>query len=284
MKWIADAYIEDYSRANYFVNLVLAFSPDVEVGSTLLVTQKTERTVIYTTRLSGCLRVLQDYDQSQTHVAGRTLFRHSRAPVAGGEEREPPTVDTGDPLAFTVSGDILHIWRTDGYTTIVLPGATGGTLPHRYELTMHDDSELVNGFVFEPTTSELYTAGRYTGGTYEGFGPPERAYSFKYKVIDSAETAVELTYPDAIEIAFEDMDTWSGLVTSGRSLYTVGSDKCRVFDTQDGRVFHGSGDGFANDLDLLTGITVVDATFLGGSLYLLTSNGRGATRECDGRI
>ena len=272
VKWIADAYIEDYSRANYFVNLVLTFSPDVEVGSTVLVTQRRRSHLHYTP--VRVLRVLQDYENSQTQIAGRTLFRHSRAPEAGGEERERPTITTGDRLAFMGSGDIQHIWRTDGYASIVLPSATGGTSPYRYELTMSDDSDLTNGFFFEPANRELYTAGRYTGGTYEGFGPPEGAYSFKYKVIDSSQRSRERVYPDAIEIAFEELDTWTALATSGRRMYVVGSDKCRVFDINNGRVFSGTGDGFADDLNLPAGVTIVDATFFGGSVYLLTSNGR----------
>ena len=70
------------------------------------------------------------------------------------------------------------------------------------------------------------------------------------------------------------MDTWTALATSGRRMYVVGSDKCRVFDINNGRVFSGTGDGFADDLNLPAGVTIVDATFFGGSVYLLTSNGR----------
>ena len=112
MKWIADAYIEDYSRANYFVNLVMTFSPDVEVGSTVLVTQRRRSHLHYTP--VRVLRVLQDYENSQTQIAGRTLFRHSRAPEAGGAERERPTIP-GEVGNLTLADPSNLLWVAGGY-------------------------------------------------------------------------------------------------------------------------------------------------------------------------
>ena len=204
-EWIGDGYLADYSKANYYINAVITLNPDIAVGDMVVLFQEARA------HLSpvGCraMQVMHDYDKGQTHIAALTVFRHSR--IAAEEDTTTPT---GNVLAFGATNNILRIWQTDGYHLLTLPGATGGTLPYRYALTMSDDSELVKGFGFEPTTLELYTAGRYTStGVYEGFGPPEGAYSFKYKVIDSSEDTngdpAELEYPGEIEIAFEGLDT-----------------------------------------------------------------------------
>ena len=261
VKWIADAYIEDYSRANYFVNLVLTFSPDVEVGSTVLVTQRRRSHLHYTP--VRVLRVLQDYENSQTQIAGRTLFRHSRVPEAGGEERERPTIP-GEVGNLTLADPSNLLWVAGGYYAEVLPQGEGGRTPLSYMLEHGGSMDLPDGFMFDTNAIRLATTGHSSG-----FGPSIGTHNFTYKVRDSSETAQELE--KGFSVVVEAITDCSALASDETNLYVMDNtaEVCKVY------ALGGNTPGRSDtSKDIAVGRSdIIDMTVVSGTVYFLSSTG-----------